>query len=250
MLSFLIPAFVAIQGQTPAPTAGALISKMFERYAYAKTLAGTIRTTQVSGSTSLITNTSLAYERPSKLRLEQSRKAYDGLKVKTLVSDGRTFRYTPPERIITETPFLREPVQPPNRAAQTVADLYLILAADLPDRAPALDAAIARSEDLQYFKDQLASFKLEGREKVGDREANVIVGDWRESEDTPVAGTYRMLITDDGDLVRYVLLLNVLVPIDPNQRNGDKQQRKVTTTWDVALAVNPVLTPQTFDVGS
>ena len=249
MLSYLIPVLIAIGGQTPAPTAGSLVSKMFERYAYAKKLGGTIRTSQVAGSTVLVTDTSIAYERPSKLHLEQRRKTSEGVKEKILVSDGRTFRYTPPERIITATPFLREPVQPPNRAAQTVSDLYLVVAGDLPDRSPALDAAIGREDDLQYFKNQLATFKLDGREKVGDREANVIVGAWRESDTTPVSGSYRMLITDEGDLVRYVLLLNMQVPVDPNQPQGVKQTIGITTTWDVALTVDPTLKPDAFNVG-
>ena len=249
MLTFIIPALIALQGQAPVPTAGALVSKMFERYAYAKTLAGTIRTTQVAASVKLVTDTNLAYQRPSKLRLEQRRKTIDGLQEKALVSDGQIFRYTPPERIITATPFLREMVQPPNREPQTVADLYLVLAGDLPDRSPALDAAIARPDDLRYFMNQLATFRLTGKEKVGDGEAYVVEGDWRESDTTRVSGTYRLLITEAGDLLRYVLLLNVAAPSDPNKPLGAKEQLTVTTTWDVSLMVNPKINPETFDVG-
>ena len=250
MLNFLIPALVALQGQTPAPTAGALVSKMFERYAYAKGLAGTIRTTQVASSVSLVTETTLAYERPSKLRLVQRRTTSDGLKEKVLISDGRTFRYTPPERIITATPFLREPVQPANREPQTVSDLYLVLAGDLPDRSPVLDVAIARPDDLQYFKNQLVTFRVTGREKVGEREAFVIEGDWRESDTTRVSATYRLLVTDAGDLVRYTLQQTVSVPANPAAPQGPKVQVGVTTTWDANLVVNPALKPDAFDVGS
>ena len=137
MLTFLIPVIASLQTPTPAPTAGAVVTKMFERYAYAKTVGGTIRTVQVAGGVSLVTDTNLAFERPSsKLRLEQRRKTSDGMTERYLVSDGNVFRYTPPERIISATPFLTEAVQPPERPKQSIADLYLILAADLPDRSP------------------------------------------------------------------------------------------------------------------
>lgn len=249
MLTYLLFCFVLAPQATTPTTASELIGRMFVRYNSAKTLGGTIRTTQVAGSASVVTETNLAYERPSKLFLDQRQTVGERTKEKILISDGKVFRYTPPDRLITATPFVTETVKPDERPAQTVGDLYHIVAVDLPDRSPVLDALIALREDLGYFKNQLASFHLAGKETIGGKAVNVIEGNWRETEVLSPAGTFKLYITDTGDLVRYVLVQSFAPPA-AQSRNGQAipggDPITVTTTWDASIIVDGLLKPDSF----
>ncbi len=244
LTSLLFALSTAHHAQTP-PTASGLISKMFARYSAARTLGGTIRTTQTAPGAMVVTDTNVAYERPSKLRLEQRQTLGGNLREKRLVSDGVLFHYTPPAQIVTSTPFLHEPVRPAGREAQTVGDLYAVVAADLPDRSPILDALISRKDDNQYFANQLAKFHLAGRETIGGRTVNAIEGDWREIVTVLAVGKFKMYLTDDGDLVRYVLTQD-FAPPKASGRAASGEKITVTTTWDAAITVDAPIRPETF----
>ncbi len=250
MLTPILFAALAVQSQIPAsppPTASALISKMLTRYAGAKSLGGSVRTTQVAGSATVVTETNIAYERPSKLHIDQRQRGSTISKDKMIVSNGVKFAYTPPESIVGAPPFLMEEVQPPNRDAQTIGDLYAIVASNLPDRSPVLDALVARQDDLRYFANQLAQFGLTGKETIGDKATNVIEGDWRESDAVGVSGKFKLYLTDGGDLIRYVLIQTVAAPSSiPGVKGVPTEQVTVTTTWDASITINAAINPETF----
>lgn len=257
LIPVLIP--ILLHRQEP-PGAAALVSKMFARYAAAKSLSGTIKTTQSAGPAMVATETEIAYERPSKLRIVQSQRGQEIRRQGAIISDGNNFTYRPPNRILAGAPWLIEPVQPQGRAAQTIADIYTVVAADLPDRSPALDAMIARTDDLKYFANQLATLQMGGRASVGGREANVITGDWRETNlankgDAPrhlgdpnfIRDTYKLYITDAGDLVRYELVQHFAAPAAIGRRGAQESaQVTVTTVWDANVVVDAAIPSGTF----
>lgn len=263
MLTLLFASQLLIaRQQAQPPTAAELISKMFARYASAKTLAGTIKTTQTAGSASVVTDTHLVYERPSKIRLDQKQVGREIRRDGTIISDGTSFTYRPPNRVLASAPWLMEPVQPEGRKAQTLGDIYLVVAADLPDRSPVLDALIARPDDLQYFANQLASFKIAGRINVGGKDATVIEGAWRETNlrnqgDVRVnvneAGVlrdgFKLYISDAGDLVRYELTQRFASPAVNSARGKPQigaEQVTVTTVWEVSVAIDAPIDPARF----
>jgi hypothetical protein len=140
-----------------------------------------------------------------------------------------------------------EPVQPEGREAQKVGEIYTVVAADLPDRSPALDALIARADDLQYFANQLVELRLVGKETLAGRSLYVIEGDWRESPAFPKGGTFRMNLSEDGDLVRYQIMQTFSTPATTGRTPAlPAEQVVVTTTWDVTTALNPTVSANAF----
>lgn len=250
MLTPLLFAALAVHAQTaaPVPTASGLISKMLARYASAKSLQGTIRTTQTADSATVVTDTTVAYERPSKIWLDQRQHGQELAKSKFIVSNGKQFAYMPPDNVLKvgAANILTELVQPEGRDAQTVGDLYAVVAANLPDRSPVLDTFIARPDDLRYVAAQFAQFRLTGKETIGDKSANAIEGDWRESGDVGVSAKFKLYLTDDGDLVRYVLTQIVGVPSATGVRGVPAEQVTVTTTWDANVTIDSAVKPETF----
>ena len=251
MLTPILFAALALRGQAPTPVTGsALISKMLVRYNGAKTLQGTIHTTQTADTATVVTDTVIAYERPSKIRLTQQQRTSQGSTNKLLVSDGIHFAYSKPPQIHDADEYLIELVKPGERKAQTVGDLYWVVATNLPDRSPALDALIANTADLTYFAKQLERFSLTGKEKIGERTVNVIEGDWRESDAVSVSGKFKLYLTDDGDLARYVLVQNFAAPSKIQGIPGalPPEQVVVTTTWDVSTKVDQPVVAETFNL--
>lgn len=261
MLNVLLLSSLLAAQEAP-PTAASLVSKMFARYYGAKTLTGTVRTTQTANQTSVVTDTALSYERPSMIRIEQTQKGPTVAKTRMIVSDGAQVAYTPPERIVAPPPFLVEPVAAPDGSTRTIGDLYTLVASDLPDRSPLLDAMIARPDDLKYFANQLASFSLKGRVKIDGREVNLIEGDWRETDlrnkgdadrhvgdASYVRDTFKLYISDAGDLVRYELVQHFGAPIaipQPGKPKPPIQTILVTTVWEASIVVDGAIRPGTF----
>ena len=245
----LLASLVFAQAPSRPPTAGDLVSRMFARYYGARSLSGSIRTTQVAGDASVVTETSLVYERPSRIRLAQRQRSSQIDRSGFLVSDGDRFAYTPPSRVQGASPFLMEPVKPEGRAAQSLGDLYAVVAADLPDRSPVLDALVARTDDLKYFKNQLATWNLAGKETIDGKTANVVEGEWRESEAQRPSGRYRLSLSDDGDLLRYVLTQKFAPPAsnsDLKNPIASDTQVTVVTTWNVTIELNAPVKPNAF----
>ena len=250
MLSPLFIAYLAAlsQGAAPPPTAAGLVSRMLARYASAKSLTGSVRTTQVAGTASVVTETSLAYERPSRIRLAQHQKSTLIDRSRFLVSNGDWFAYSPPDRLMSAAPLV-ERVRPEKGQAQTVGELYSVIAGDLPDRSPVLDVLVARKDDMTYFANQLARFSLAPKETIAGTQANVVEGDWRESDTVDVSGRFKLYISDEGDLLRYVLTQKFAAPAGNSARGnpvaGDSLIT-VVTTWDTKIELNAPVKSDTF----
>ena len=250
MLTYaILAAVIAARQEVQSPSAAGLISNVFARYMGAKSLEGTVTLTQTARGLAVKTTTLLAYERPSKILLVQ-RQGGSSPKASQIVSNGEKFVYTRPEQLITQSDYLGEAVKPDDRrAAQTVGDLYAIVASGLPDRSPLLDILVARREDLEFVKAQFRSFSYAGRIQLGDRSVQVVRGKWQENNMVEAGiGDFELYITDDGDLVRYVLKQNYAVPgaVQNGRTVPTSAPIEVVSTWDASVVVNGTIKPETF----
>ncbi len=255
MTSLFLLSVLAGQGAAPTQKCLPLIQKAVDRYATAKTLQATITTTQTAQGASVATQTTLAYERPSKIALEQKR---GGSQAKTvwMVSNGKEFRYSTPDRLMTSDPYLREAVSDGVHPPQTVGQMYSVIAAGLPDRSPILDFLVAFPADLRYVNNQFSTLVYGGRKQIGGREVHAITGVWRESDFKTTTfesatGNFELYIDDNGDIARYVLHQNFGVPARVvNGRPVVADNVEVTTTWDATVAVNATIDPAKFAMRS
>lgn len=249
MFTSVILAVVAARQDAPPPSAAALISNMFGKYVGAKTLEGTIALTQSARGVAVKTTTALAYERPSRIVLVQ-RQGGTSPKSSQIVSNGEKFVYSRPDQLITQNDFLGELVKPDERRpAQTVGDLYTIVASGLPDRSPILDIMVARREDLEFVKNQFRSFSYAGRAQLGTVNVHVIKGKWKENQMLEAGvGDFELYISDEGDLVRYVLKQIYAVPgaIQNGRRIPAGDPIEVVSTWDASVVVNGAIKPEKF----
>lgn len=244
MLTSAILAVALFSHQGEPVTAKSIIEKMLNRYASASSLDGTVTLTQSAQNVSVVTQTSIAFEKPSKILVVQ-RQGGNNPRSSILVSNGEKFFFTKPEQLISRNDYLGELVKPDSRPAQTVGDLYAIAASGLPDRSPALDILIARPDDLRYCIAQLQTREYVGKTQLGNRSLHTVKGKWKENNllESNV-GEYELYISDDGDLVRYALRQTFTVPGADGKPTGQTVQ--VLNTWDAAVTVNTPIKPDKF----
>jgi hypothetical protein len=223
----------APQGQQPS--AAELVGKTFAHYNSAQSATGKIRMTQTMMNHSVVIDTELQFERPSKLYIKQVQSSKAGSKTWLVTSDGKNFSYDPPAVVITRTTTrLMEAIEQNGRTLD-YRDVYRAAVDSLGDRSAPLDVVIGRREDLDFFRNQLATVKYAGKERVGDTDVHVVTGDWREYGRAPVSGTYQMLITDAGELKRYARKETLAVNVGGGQ---SLPPQDVLTIWDVDVKVN------------
>lgn len=238
MLSVCLAAAMMTQGET-APE---LIGKMLRYYDAAQTLTGTIRFVQSVGDVSVSIETTLQYEKPSKLFIRQDRRSSEP-RTFLVTSDGKFFSYDLPEnRLAAPGERLYEPVVQAGRSLG-YRDIYAVASRSLGDRSAALDIAIARTEDLKFIRGQWATVEY-APEQPGSG-MKVVTGDWRAYASAPVSGRYSMWITESGELKRYAqreviqpeaTVLDERFRERPAQLNVGPQQ--VNSVWEVDLKVN------------
>lgn len=226
---------LALQGQVPqeAPTAGAVISKMLAHYTGASSLVGQIRLTVTAMKVSSTLDTIVQFEKPSFVFVRQFAEATP-TDVRLIVSDGKHFSYN--MKPIFGSPKGDRLIEAVNQNGiiQTCQDIFGAGAQGLKDRNLPLDLAFGKRADLQYRRNQWATHEMLGHEQVGGVDTYVIGGDWREYATALVTGTYKMWITDAGDLLKYQETGLVL----PNPEvAGQLGAQQVTSTWDVDLKI-------------
>lgn len=236
-------AVVALSSQVADQAKAApIVSKMFARYAGARTLSGTIKTTAVCKYGAPTIDTKIQYERPSKLFLWQRANLNTPL-LGVITSDGLTFSYDNPSPERTSHVRLVEAVKH-GGVDQTVAEIFTAGATAMPDDTAPVRIAIARVEHLKYLKNQWATLELKGREAIDGIQTNHIVGDYRVDPASPVSGTFEMFITDDGDLMRFVM--HTLIA--PAANGTAIEPFPLDTTWECRLEVNGKIDPSLFRV--
>lgn len=243
---------LALMGPHPNqdPSAKKLIEKMLVRYYTAKSMTGTIKLTVASEGASASLMTTLQFEKESKLYIYQQKLSANpdpGQPTKWLVtSDGNMFSYNVPNEKFEAAPGLRL-VEPVHNARNGInldfRAIYTAASKSLGDRSMPLDIAIAQKSDLEYRRNQWATFVVEGQKEVGGKSCYVVSGNFRFYLGADPVGKFQMLITDEGDLVQYVEEQNIAIGPERGARVV-----KVTNQWDVSLTVNGKVDPALFKV--
>ena len=198
--------------QTPAleKNAGAIITKLFQRYYSASSARGTILSESKDDAGAIGFKTTLAYERPAKILVTQDRKGRNGLNYR-LVSDGTNFSYDPPRAsLVRPKPYERlfEPVMVVRpgvgRWSHKIGDIYAVGHSSL-EFCVSLDIIVAHDPHLLDFKTLAATYKLEGMEDFKGKKVYKITGKWRSSANMDPSGDYMLLVSQEFDLLMFTL---------------------------------------------
>jgi hypothetical protein len=211
---------------------------MFAYYASATTMTGAIHMTQQAASSTVTLDTSLAYEGPSKIYLRQALGGANPM-VWLVTSDGKSFTYDFPNTTRTaanraEPGRLLEAVSPTQSIHLTYRQIFHASVQSLGDVSLPVLLSVAGRDELQAVKDMIGSIQYMGTTKIGTDSVNVIGGGWKAGPRAPVSAQYKLFITDDGQLKRYVETNIVSLKLP----TGQMQPQQVLTTWDVDLHVN------------
>lgn len=226
--------------QPEAPRPSALVGKMLARYFEAPTIVGRIGLTVAAPTGAVNVETTLQIERPGKMYIRQTKSAGDK-RAFLITADGKGFTYDAPDIRIGQ-PSNKRLFEAYGKKTE-IYDLkaaFSVAGAVLPDRSMALDVAIGRREDLAFIRGQWATMQAMGSFPVREQTAFVVGGDWRPDATAPVAGTYRMAITADGDLVQYEIRQTIVVP------GSNLGPQTIVQTWDVNLSLTTKPNPDLF----
>lgn len=249
MITTVVAASLLLTGQVQGGQGGGqaqpqvspreLLSRMFARYAGAKSLVGHITLTASAMNQSGTLSTELQYEYPNKIYIRQKKNVGNG-RGWLLVSDGKYFTYDAPslpgvdeqKRLLEKTQFLDKKLG--------VKEIYATGAANLGDRSTALDILIARNEDLRFITSQWATMQYSGTKDYDGVKVHVIIGSWRQNEVSPANGQFRIYVTDEGDLRQFAKSEKVGLDVG--------QTTDVLFVWDVKAEVNGKVDPSLFSV--
>jgi hypothetical protein len=238
--------------EAPQDTAVQVVEKALAHYAGANTIVGTVAMKQTAKGITVKSETQLAFEKPSKILLRQ---VYNGFEPipnsadvkptvirKLLVSDGKIFSFDLPDGVIGRARSTEKVTQ--KAYTQTIQDLYETERISLVDKNPMIDVAIGRSQDLRRLLDQWATMKLYGTVKINEQDVTALTGNFRETADSPVSGSFEAYFSKQYDLVRYVLKQKFTVPNHPDQIV------EVLSIWDSSLKVNAPVDASAFVVSN
>lgn len=216
------------------PSAGPLLSKMLARYIGAPKLSVQVVTRQSAAGASVTTVSELQFERPAKLRLAQRRDGSQGGR-SLLVSNGEVFSYDRPEGQFGVERYKEKVVQ--NSVAQEIADLYIAGKTSLVEPSPALDLLLGSKPDIQALRLLWSRLTIAEDVTLRDKPAKRVVGQFRLSVGRAFAGEVEMVVTEEGELLRYATKQRVARP--PGSAGPPID---VVTTYDVtAVAFDPAL---------
>jgi hypothetical protein len=220
-------------------TAGEVVSNLLTRYNAAVSVVGNIKFVQSYKGVSVTTDTALQYEKPSKLYAKQVRPGEDPWLV---TSDGQLFSYSAPllggfqkgKRLIERVDQLGKLL--------TVREIYGASLARILDRSAPMEIAIGRLEDLRLIRNQWASMQLGEPDPKGNK---VVTGKWREDGGSTPSGTYEMLVSPEGDLLRYTIKeMRGFRGPDGKQIPPDL----LVSDWQVTLKIDAPVDPALFSV--
>lgn len=250
MLTVLAAVSMGLTGQS-APTQNvnpsALISKMLAYYHDARTLTGTITMTQKAGEQGGSIVTTVQFDTPDKVYIRQQKQIGDRREW-MIVANGKHFAYDAPDlrtstisKRLVESQVIERPIPGTGKSEVvlklSIRDVYAAGAQTLGDRSTPLDIAIGRTEDLRALRDQWATVSYKGTTEHNGRTVHVIMGDWRPYGNAANEGTYRMFVSDAGDLLQFARSESV---------NIEGRAVPVLTTWEVKLEKNGAPEPRMF----
>lgn len=223
------------------PRASDLVSKCLARYSDCKTMTGTIRMVQQAGETRVAIETVLQYEKPSKLYVMQTKYAGESWKW-AITSNGEQFSYNAPLELPPHDPRIRlvEPVKSGNKVLD-VRDIFAVGSSTLGDAGFPLVAVLGTPPAVRRALDEWAGMQTTDRTRVGEQDAYVIVGQWRDGAKAQPTGRFRLVIGTEGDLFSYEK--EETVSFHP-----DLAPMVVRTEWSVRVQPNGTVNPALFRV--
>lgn len=224
----------------PPTNAGALISKAMARYYDAASVSGELHLTQTAKNVQLKIDTTLQFDRPSQIVIQQVRGGSTPKRM-SLVSDGRMFAYDRPEGTYGQDRFVEEVTQ--KGYTQTYRDLYAASSRALVDRSPILDLIIGRREDLKVLQAKWGAKKVTGKTTLRGIEGFVIEGAYHDLPGAPATGQFQMVVTEQGDILRYSNTQRLRVPDQTNETI------QILSVWDVDVKVNEKTDPTRYRLG-
>ena len=228
-----------VTGTPPVTKPGALIGLAFKKYHDTQSLAGTVRLTQTAQSVTVVIDTQVAYDRPSKVLIRQQKGGSQPQNC-LAVSDGRYFWYDKPAGVYGP-PRLQEPVAQ-HQTIQTLDQMYSAASRGLADRSAVLDIIFARNEDLREVKSHWANLHFNGTAQIRNHEVQLIEGDYCAIPGQDPNGAFQIALTDTGELMRYIVKERYAVP------GQESQTVEVTSTWDVNVKLGAVNDPAIYAV--
>ena len=227
--------------QAPAPKeADALVSKVFSRHHGAQSMAGTIRLNQSAKGVTLSISTGFQFSRPSMIYIHQERGGSNPRQV-TVVSDGKFFSYDKPEGRLGKNRYTEYVTQ--GGYTQTVRDMYAAAGQSIVDRSPVLDIAMGRREDLADLKAHWSALRITGRTTLRNTEVVVIEGNFHDMPGSDPTGTFQMMVTEEGDLLRYGHTQRFRMPEKTNETI------EVISIWDADIKVDAKTDAGRYRVG-
>ncbi len=214
------------------------ISKVFEHYASGKSISGTVTLTQTAMTAKISVVSKLAMKRPGWIYLNQVRNSSEPRTV-LLVSDGSSFAYDTPEDVIQQKRLLEKVTGVEGDATY---EAFHAFQATTVDRSPIIDIAIAARPLLEDLTATFVSIKNGPKANVGGDECDVIEGSWRANKLSAATGTYKIYITKDYSIKRYV----VSQAMSFNSGKGKVQEFNVNSTWDSTLKLDQPIDPKIF----
>jgi hypothetical protein len=231
-LALLTSSNSQVQGQPAAqpagqlPSAAALISEMMAKYAAAPTLTGTVQTIIQSGNSAVKVASFIQYDRAKRQLYVRQTKETGKRESAIIVSDGTRFLYSNPLEVefrardpyLIETTTRREATLTStgpkvSEVPMTLGEIYIAGSLGLVDRCVPIDLAVARLEDLQFFRSQLINFNNQGLQTFNGVEAYRISGQWKKFGEAQVAqGDYDLFVSPNRDLVGYRTIEQFALP--------------------------------------
>lgn len=245
--TLLLGATLLAQPAPPrVPSAAELLTSLFAKYHAAHSLTAKIRMTQSVAKEKLILDSTLAYERPSKVMYEQRIVQPSDPRVGRIVSDGDQFTYQLPPILgdsLKQGPRAAELVGQRNGTALTVGDIISVGRPGMLDKfGEAANIMVARREDLEALREQWETVAYVGRAKFGDETVHRMGGKWRPYKDAISSGTFEIMVGDDGLLRRYAKKEILATP-------DGKTVEDVVTVYDVQeQQLDPAIPAATFQV--
>jgi hypothetical protein len=244
MISNLVAFFVLLPAAQAAPvvaepSAGPLISKMFLRYATAKSLAGGIEMNQTADGHTVNIRTEVQYQEPSKVFIRQTRTSSQP-RAWLVTSDGVHFSYDRPQGVLGLKNRFMDLVDS-RQGPMSVRDIYLAVSLSLGDKSAPLDIAFGRTDDLRVIKALWGNLTIAGQTDFKGKKVNLIHGGFRESFGGPLIGSLELLISDEGDLLRMKTVQTLVY-------GNVTQPITVGTLWDVNLVVDGPVNDTLFTV--
>ncbi len=230
MITPLILATVIVSQSATTPQS--VISTMNRYYAGAEKLSADITLVQTLGTKSTTIKSFLQYHRPGKFYLQQ--KMANPLAEAFAISDGTNVGYTPPRNM----PTVGSKLVYERQRTLTVSDVYTISTPGLVDRSPVLDIMVCKPAHVRYVIEQMATIKLEAPTEAGD---HVVTGNWRSHGESVTVGTYRLVVSQQGELKRYERRERVVPP-------GQKDVMSITSVWTATTRKGVVDDPTLFSV--